>query len=163
VDLLRARFVGRLLLSLLVAHDALIGAMWGLGLGLWHALLAAMFAALILHAFEIVFLGHREQPLFQHTAIGSVIQCVLVLCHFSKSKSDSVPGFCSFSTGPFQGSSLCFNDFLSVRWRGSSLGFSLLMAVSCPVNPSTRQRLAQPRRSSPERQKARPASIARRA
>jgi hypothetical protein len=134
VDLLRARFVGRLLLSLLVANDALIGAMWGLGLGLWHALLAAMFAALILHAFEIVFLGHREQPLFQHTAIGSVIQCVLVLCHFSKSKSDSVPGFCSFSTGPFQGSSLCFNDFLSVRWRGSSLGFSLLMAVSCPVN-----------------------------
>jgi hypothetical protein len=28
-------------------------------LRLWHALLATMFSALILHTFEIVFLGHR--------------------------------------------------------------------------------------------------------
>ena len=59
VHLLGARFIGWLLLPLAVPHDALIGAMGGLGLGLWHALLAAVFSALILHTFEIVFLGHR--------------------------------------------------------------------------------------------------------
>jgi hypothetical protein len=51
MDLLGARFVFRLLLPLLVAHDALIGAMRRLRLGLWHALLAAVFAALILDTF----------------------------------------------------------------------------------------------------------------
>jgi hypothetical protein len=70
-DLLGARFVPRLLLSTLIAHDALVGSMarpccrswfrsW---LGLWHTLLAAMFAALILHTFQIVFSGHRDQTL----------------------------------------------------------------------------------------------------
>jgi hypothetical protein len=75
--LLSARFVARLLLSPLVAHDALIGsiagfwfrACWRFGRTLWHALLAAMFAALILHTFQIVFFGHRDQtfPRFSHT------------------------------------------------------------------------------------------------
>ena len=51
VDLLGARFISRLLLPLLVPHDALIGAMRGLRLGPWHAFLAAVFAALILHTF----------------------------------------------------------------------------------------------------------------
>jgi hypothetical protein len=69
-DLLSALFVARLLLSPLVAHDALIGTMAGprfrscrSWLRLWHALLAAMFAALILHTFQIVFSGHRDQTL----------------------------------------------------------------------------------------------------
>jgi hypothetical protein len=35
-----------------------------LGLRLWHALLAAVLAALILHTFQIVFPGHRDQTLF---------------------------------------------------------------------------------------------------
>ncbi|MEO6782338.1 MAG: hypothetical protein ABI196_15805 [Bradyrhizobium sp.] len=48
------------LISLLIVRLLLIGTMRGLGLGLGHALLAAMFAALILHAFEIVFLRHRD-------------------------------------------------------------------------------------------------------
>jgi len=69
-DLLSARLVARLLLSPLVAHDALIGSVAGSwfrpccrsGLRLWHALLAAMFAALILHTFQIVFSGHAIAP-----------------------------------------------------------------------------------------------------
>jgi hypothetical protein len=65
VDLLSARFVARLFLSLLIAHDALIGTMWRLGFGLRHALLAAMFAALILRTFQVVFSGHRVSCLPQ--------------------------------------------------------------------------------------------------
>ena len=59
VDLLGARFIARLLLSLLIAHDALLGTMRRLRL--WHALLAAMPAALILHPFQIVFSRHGGQ------------------------------------------------------------------------------------------------------
>jgi len=65
--LLSPLLVAWLLLSPLIAHDALIGSMaaprltpsWRLGLRLRHALLAAMLAALILHTFQIVFLRHR--------------------------------------------------------------------------------------------------------
>jgi hypothetical protein len=64
VGLLSTRLVARLLLSLLVAHNALIGTVRRLGLGLWHALLTAMFAALILYTFQIVFLGHAIGPCF---------------------------------------------------------------------------------------------------
>jgi hypothetical protein len=64
--MLGALLVARLLLSLLT-HDALIVAVRRfrsrLGLRLRHALLAAMFAALILHTFQIVFSGHRDQTL----------------------------------------------------------------------------------------------------
>ena len=62
-DELGTLLVSRLLLSLLIAHDALIMAARGLGLRRWHALLAAMFAALILHTFQIIFPGHRDQTL----------------------------------------------------------------------------------------------------
>jgi ABC-type Co2+ transport system permease subunit len=63
VDLLGALLIARLLLSLLVAHNALIGTVGRLGLGPWHALLAAMLAALILYTFQIVFFGHRNRTL----------------------------------------------------------------------------------------------------
>jgi hypothetical protein len=62
VDALGALLISRLLLSLLVAHDALI--VRRLGFGPWHALLTAMFAALILHTFQIVFPGHCDQTSF---------------------------------------------------------------------------------------------------
>ena len=61
MDLLGARLVSRLLLSLLVAHDSLVGAVRRLGLRLRHALLAAVFAALILHTFQIVLSWYRGQ------------------------------------------------------------------------------------------------------
>jgi hypothetical protein len=59
MHLLGARFIGWLLLPPLVAHDSLIGAVWGFRWKLWHALLATVFSTLILHTFEIVFLGHH--------------------------------------------------------------------------------------------------------
>jgi hypothetical protein len=62
-DLLGARFVARLLLSPLVAHDALILASSRTRLRLRRALLAAVLAALILYTFQIVFCGHRDQIL----------------------------------------------------------------------------------------------------
>jgi hypothetical protein len=49
--LLRASPVARLLLPFLIAHDTLIRTMRRFGGGLWHTLLATMFAALVLHAF----------------------------------------------------------------------------------------------------------------
>jgi hypothetical protein len=61
--LLRARFVARLFLSALVAHDALIIASGWMRFGFRHALLAAMFAAPILRTCQIVFLWHRSQTL----------------------------------------------------------------------------------------------------
>jgi hypothetical protein len=61
MNLLGTRFVSRLFLSFLIAHDALVGTMRRLGLRLWHALLAAVFAALILYAFQIVLSGHCDQ------------------------------------------------------------------------------------------------------
>jgi hypothetical protein len=64
---LRARFVARLFLSPLVAHDALITALGWTRFGFRHALLAAMFAALILRTFKIVFLRHRDQILFSRS------------------------------------------------------------------------------------------------
>jgi hypothetical protein len=64
VNLLGTRFVSRLLLALLIAHDALVGTLRRLGLRLWHALLAAAFAALILYTFQIVLSRHRDQILF---------------------------------------------------------------------------------------------------
>jgi hypothetical protein len=62
--LLRARFVARLFLSALVAHDALIIAPGRTRFGFKHALLAAMFAALILRILQMVFFRHRDQTLF---------------------------------------------------------------------------------------------------
>jgi hypothetical protein len=61
MNLLGTRLVARLLLSFFVAHDALVGTVRRFGLWLRHALLAAMFAALILHTFQIVLSGHRHQ------------------------------------------------------------------------------------------------------
>ena len=58
-DMLGAFLVARLLLSPLT-HDALIMAVRRLGFRPWHAFLAAMFAALILHTFEIVFPRHCD-------------------------------------------------------------------------------------------------------
>ena len=58
-DMLGAFLVTRLFLSPLT-HDALIMAMRRLGFRPWHAFLAAMFAALILHAFQIIFPGHCD-------------------------------------------------------------------------------------------------------
>ena len=56
----RALFVTRLFLATLVAHDALIMGATILGprLGLWHTLLPAVFSALILLTFKVVFFGH---------------------------------------------------------------------------------------------------------
>jgi hypothetical protein len=81
VNLLSTRLISRLLLSPLIAHDALVWSMAAarlrLGRGaccrfcrrswlrLWHALLAAMLSALILHTFKIVFFGHRDRTLFR--------------------------------------------------------------------------------------------------
>jgi hypothetical protein len=61
-DLLSPRFVSRLLLPAFIANDALIPATSWTRWRLWHAFLAAMFTALILHAFQIVFPGHRATP-----------------------------------------------------------------------------------------------------
>jgi hypothetical protein len=60
MNLLGARFVSRLLLSPLIADDTLIGTLRRLWLRPWHALLTAMFAALILQTFEVVFFWHRN-------------------------------------------------------------------------------------------------------
>jgi hypothetical protein len=64
VRLLSPLLVARLLLALRVAHNALIGTVGRPGFRLWHALLAAMSAALILYTFQIVFFGHRDRTLF---------------------------------------------------------------------------------------------------
>jgi hypothetical protein len=74
--LLSTFLVLRLLLSPLIAHDALIRSTappqirtrCGSWLRLPHALLAAMLAALILRTFQIVFSGHRD-----HTFVFSAI------------------------------------------------------------------------------------------
>jgi hypothetical protein len=74
--LLGARFIAWLLLPPLVPHDALIGGMCGFGFGLWHALLTAVFSALILHTFEIVFLGHRANLIswrIRHRSNGRLV------------------------------------------------------------------------------------------
>jgi hypothetical protein len=60
MDLLSTLVISGLLLPLFVAHDTLIGTVGRLGLGLRHALLAAMFAALILRTFQIVLLRHCD-------------------------------------------------------------------------------------------------------
>jgi hypothetical protein len=60
--LLRTLLVTRLLLSPLVANDTLILCAGRWQLRPWHTFLAAMLAALILHAFQIVFPGHSVQP-----------------------------------------------------------------------------------------------------
>jgi len=62
MNLLRARLVSRLLLSPLVADDPLIGTSPRLWLRPWHPFLPAMFAALILQAFEVVFFRHPTLP-----------------------------------------------------------------------------------------------------
>jgi hypothetical protein len=60
--LLRTLLVTRLVLSPLVANDTLILCAGRWQLRPWHTFLAAMLAALILHAFQIVFPGHSAQP-----------------------------------------------------------------------------------------------------
>jgi hypothetical protein len=60
--LLGALLVARLLLSAFVTHDALILASGRSRRRLWHAFLATMFAALILHTFQIVLLWHCDHP-----------------------------------------------------------------------------------------------------
>ncbi len=64
MNLLGTRFVSRLLLSFLIAHDTLVGTVRRPGLRLRHALLTTMFAALILNTFQIVFSRHRGEILF---------------------------------------------------------------------------------------------------
>jgi hypothetical protein len=68
MNLLGTRSVSRLLLSFLIAHHTLVGTVRRLELKLRHALLAAIFAALILHTFQIVLTGHRHQILFSSWA-----------------------------------------------------------------------------------------------
>jgi hypothetical protein len=65
VNLLGALLVSRLFLAHLIAHDTLIRTTGRLGFRPWHALLATMFAASILRAFQIVFFGHRDRTLFE--------------------------------------------------------------------------------------------------
>jgi hypothetical protein len=48
--------------SAFVTHDALILVAGGSRFRLWHAFLAAMFAALIRHTFQIVLLWHCDHP-----------------------------------------------------------------------------------------------------
>ncbi|MES2192953.1 MAG: hypothetical protein V4517_00935 [Pseudomonadota bacterium] len=64
-DLLRALLVPRLLLSPLVANDTLILRAGWRQFRLWHTLLPTMLAALILHTFQIIFLGHRDITFFR--------------------------------------------------------------------------------------------------
>jgi hypothetical protein len=47
-------------LLLLIEHGNMSRTVGRLGLSCRHALLATMFAALILHTFQIVFFGHRD-------------------------------------------------------------------------------------------------------
>jgi hypothetical protein len=63
MNLLGARFVSGLLFSPLIADDPLIGTTLRLRLRLWHAFLPAMFAALILQTFKVVFFWHRNPTL----------------------------------------------------------------------------------------------------
>jgi hypothetical protein len=60
-DLLRTLLVPRLLLPPLVADDTLILCAGRWQLRFWHTFLAAVLAALILHTFKIIFLGHCDQ------------------------------------------------------------------------------------------------------
>ena len=62
-SLLSAFLVSRLLLSLFIAHDALIGPMRRPGYRLGHAALAAMFATLILGTFHVVCFWHSDRTL----------------------------------------------------------------------------------------------------
>jgi len=54
-DMLGALFISRLLLALLIAHDALVMTMRRFRFGLW--------LRLALRAFKIVFFWHRDQTL----------------------------------------------------------------------------------------------------
>src|ERR1700736_4322701 len=63
VNLLGALLVSRLLLAHLIAHDTLIRTMRRPGFRCWHALLASMFAALILHTFQIALSGPVNRSL----------------------------------------------------------------------------------------------------
>jgi hypothetical protein len=58
-----APFIAWLLLPLLIPYGVLIGTVRRFGLRFRHALLAAMLAAAVQHTFEVVFFGHRDQPL----------------------------------------------------------------------------------------------------
>lgn len=71
-DLLSALFVPRLFLPAFIANDALIIAIRRGGLRLWHALLAAMFAALILRTFQIIFPGHCDHFHFPTSVVELV-------------------------------------------------------------------------------------------
>jgi hypothetical protein len=78
---------------------------------------------------DFALLGLRAlSPTGLLTAMFAAHQCVLVSCHFSRSGGGPVR-FCSFSTGPFHGSSVCLVLFQSVASRGSSLGACLLILV----------------------------------
>jgi hypothetical protein len=134
MHLLGARFIGWLLLPPLVPHDSLIGAVWGFGWELWHALLATVFSTLILHTFEIVFLGHHASlVLLSIRRLWSRGSCCLVVSN----PKGPVPSFCSFLDMPI--------------W--SSL-IACLLPGQCP---------ARYRRSSAAKQKTRPAASAGRA
>src|SRR6202011_5670547 len=96
------------------------------------------------HALHCIKLMPCRTAPFRFHFGGTGHQCVLVSFHCSRSGFGTPPGFCSFSTGCFHGSSLCFGDFQSVRSRGSSVGFSLLIAVLDPVTgaPKVNARIA---------------------
>jgi hypothetical protein len=72
VNLLGALLVSRLLLAHLIAHDTLIRTLRRLGFKCWHTLLAAMFAALILHTFQIVFFGHGNRTSLNRRAVNAM-------------------------------------------------------------------------------------------
>ena len=77
MDLLGSRLVSRLLLSFFIAHDALVGTVRWPGLRLWHALLAAVFAALILHTFAIksCFAIQRLELLRRLSLAANAVRC----------------------------------------------------------------------------------------
>jgi hypothetical protein len=72
--MLRPFLVARLFLSTLIAQDALIMGTGRRQLRLWHALLAAMLAAMISYAFQIVSFWHRDQTSFSRTPTCVLLQ-----------------------------------------------------------------------------------------
>jgi hypothetical protein len=72
--MLRTFLVARLLLTMLVANDSLTGTGVGAGTlgGPWHSLLPAVFAALVLRAFEFVFLRHVLFSMTLHAECSDV-------------------------------------------------------------------------------------------
>jgi hypothetical protein len=129
--LLRTRFVARLFLSALVAHDALIIAPGWTQFGFRHALLAAMFATLILRTLRIVLLRHRDLILFSPVPMNAIARRWVPAAEDKENppreprKAGSVGG--SLGSGNFQS--------ISLRSRQRSLTLQILSVKSRVPNP----------------------------